>query len=194
MSLNRASLAAVAVCLAACSSLPRAPRPTQLYDLGLAPQAVAEDSLVGAIQVAAPSWLRSSAMQYRLSYASASERHSYLESRWAAPPTELVHGLLTRSLGGTGACRLELDLDEFMQDHASPGHSDGVIEARARLRGEGGIVARRNFSLRLPAATPDAPGGVAALNRGARQLAGELASWLAELARELPIREGCAGT
>jgi cholesterol transport system auxiliary component len=149
--------------------------------------------LAGAVQVIAPAWLRSSAMQYRLAYQSASERHAYLESRWAAPPAELVYGLLSRTLSGAGGCRLEVDLDEFIHDFPAADRSDGVVEARARLRapGHGRVVASRSFSLRLPAPSPDAAGGVAALGRGSGQLAGELGAWLAQLGADPRNHKAC---
>lgn len=180
-----------AIIVAACGSLPGAPRPAQVYDLGAAPVSHAETGLEGSVQVLAPSWLRSTAMQYRLSYADADQRNSYLESRWAAPPAELMLNVLSRSLGGAGPCRLELDLDEFIQDYSSAGRSDGLIEARGRLRGGGAVLASRMFSLRLPASSPDAQGGVAALGRGTRQLAGELELWLKDLSQDDRIRQTC---
>lgn len=178
--------------LAGCAGVASAPRPANVYDLGPGQEPRVETGLVGTVQVLAPTWLRSSAMQYRLSYASATQRHSYLESRWAAPPAELILGVLSRSLGGAGACRLELELDEFIQDYGAADHSDGVIEARARLRSEGSTVAGRSFSLRLPATGKDAQAGVAALARGTRQLATELGTWVGELSQDARIREACA--
>lgn len=177
--------------VSACGGLPHAPAPVQLYDLGPDQQAVAEAGLIADVQVLAPSWLRSSAMQYRLSYASAVQRNAYAESRWAAPPAELMQGLLTRALAGGGACRLEVELDEFIQDYPSAGQSDGVIEARARLRVDSRIGASRAFSLRVPSASADAAGGVAALGRAVRQLAGELQTWVGDVARDGGIRGDC---
>lgn len=190
MSLSRASRWILPALLAGCNSLAGAPRPVEVYDLGPGQEPRTETALVGNVQVLAPTWLRTTAMQYRLSYASAAQRHSYLESRWAAPPAELLLGVLGRSLGGEGGCKLEIELDEFIQDHPATGRSDGVIEVRARLRG-GSTLANRDFHLRLPSASPDATGGVAALGRGTRQLSGELGAWLAELAQDARIREGC---
>lgn len=178
--------------LAGCAGLPRAPQPAESYDLGPGQAPRLGSAMVGAVQVQAPSWLRTGAMQYRLSYASANQRGSYLHSRWAAPPAELLAGLLNRSLTGAGRCRLELDLDEFIQDYAAADRGDGVIEARARLRGDGMLLADRSFSLRLPAPSPDAPGGVAALSRGSLQLTAEAGTWLTGLEGEARVRDACA--
>lgn len=182
----------LALFLAGCAGVPRAPRPAEVYDLGPGRAASMESGLVGVVQIQAPSWLRSAAMQYRLSYVSANQRNSYLESRWAASPAELLLGLLNRSLKAAGRCRLEVDLDEFIQDYASASQSDGVIEARARLRGDGMLLSSRRFSLRLPAPSPDAQGGVAALTRGSLQLTAEMSGWLSGLEREARITDACA--
>lgn len=182
----------LALFLVGCSGVARAPRPAEVYDLGTEQPPRLDTGMVGTVQVLAPSWLRTGAMQYRLSYASASQRHGYLESRWAAPPAELLLGLFNRSLGGAGGCRLEVELDEFIQDYSSASQSDGVIDARARLRSDGGLLASRSFALRLPAPSPDAQGGVAALGRGSRQLAAELGGWLGELGQDGKVREACA--
>jgi cholesterol transport system auxiliary component len=191
MRLRRQSVFVLTLMLAACRGLPSTPQPAQVYDLGPGHQPRLETGLEGTVQVLAPSWLRTSAMQYRLSYGSASQRHGYLESRWAAPPAELVLGQLSRSLGGPGGCKLEIEIDEFIQDYVSASQSDGVIEARARLRSDGIPLANRTFALRVPAASPNAEGGVAALARGTRQLASELENWLGQLSQDAKIREAC---
>lgn len=185
---------ALALTLAGCGGLGSAPRQPHLYDLGLAPHPAEASPIVGAIQVTAPSWLRGSGMQYRLAEMAPGERRTYTESRWAAPPPELLGAVLTRSLAGAGHCRLEVELDEFLQRFPSAGQSEGLIEARARLRGllDGRVLASRPFSVAAPAASPDAPGGVAALTTASRQLAGELAAWLAGARQDLPVREACA--
>ena len=192
MSVSGKSVLVLALLLGACRGLPSSPPPAQTYDLGPEQQPKVETGLEGSVQVLAPSWLRTAAMQYRLSYASSSQRNSYLESRWAAPPAELVLGVLSRGLSGAGTCKLEVELDEFIQDYSSASQSDGVIEARARLRGGGSLLASRSFNLRVPAPSPNAQGGVAALGRGSRQLATELGGWLGELSQDARIRELCA--
>jgi len=197
---RRGWLLGTVLLVSGCGGLSKTPRPAHVYDLGLGQPVALEvgsgGGLVGAVQVVAPSWLRSGAMQYRLTHDSPGERHSYRDSRWAAPPAELVHGFLNRALGGEGGCRLEVEVDEFIQDFPSAGHSDGLIEARARLRvaQEGAVLASRSFSLRVPATRSDAPGGVAALGRGTRQLAAELGAWLAALSGSLgsKLHEVCA--
>lgn len=159
-----------------------APGPAiHLYDLGAAPLVTPGQGSVGAVRVAAPSWLKSPALSYRLLYEAPGERRSYQYSRWVAPPPELLGSLLGRGLAGRGGCTLEVDVDEFIQVFPSPQQSEGVIEARARLRHsqDGALLAARAFSVRVPAPSADGPGGAAALAQGSRDLAGAIGTWLA---------------
>jgi cholesterol transport system auxiliary component len=66
---------------------------------------------------------------YRLAYAEPLRRRSYAESRWAAPPAELLQAFLERRFvfpeadaSGPG-CRLQLVLDEFEQRFDDPQQS-----------------------------------------------------------------------
>jgi cholesterol transport system auxiliary component len=160
------------------------------YDLG-AVQAAPNNRIVASlrsIDVFAVSWLDSSAMQYRLLYSANQRRQNYAESRWVAPPAELVgHALRKRMLSGAagGACRLRVDLDEFAQAFDSAKDSRGVIEARVQLVAPSGgeILARRSFSLSRPAASADAGGGVTALAGAVEALSTELHDWLGGLDR-----------
>lgn len=127
-------------------------------------------------------------MQYRLLYAANQRRQNYAESRWVAPPAELVgHALRKRMLSGEagGACRLRVDLDEFAQLFDSASASRVVLEARVQLVAPSGgdILARRSFSLTRPAASADAGGGVAALTAAVEGLSAELHDWLGGLDR-----------
>jgi cholesterol transport system auxiliary component len=63
-------------------------------------------------------------MHYRLAYAEPLRRQSYRESRWAAPPAELLESVLKRRHAAAEAngpgCRLHLVLDEFEQRFDAP--------------------------------------------------------------------------
>lgn len=177
-----------AVLLAACGGGAKSVSNVAQYDLG-AVQPAPNNRIVAAlrgIDVFAVSWLDSSAMQYRLLYAANQRRQSYAESRWVAPPAELVgYGLRKRMLSGEagGACRLRVDLDEFVQAFASAKSSRALIEARAQLIAPSGgeILARRSFSLSRPADSADAAGGAAALSAAVEAFAAELHDWLGGL-------------
>jgi len=153
---------------------------------------------VAAVEVQAVPSLSGPGMQYRLAYAEPQRRRAYAESRWAAPPAELLQAFLDRRFfvfpeadaSGNG-CRLELVLDEFEQRFDDPQQSKAIIEVRAALtpmhRGE--ILSRKNFLIRKPAPTPDARGGVAGARDAVHALADDLDAWLGELARARPALE-----
>lgn len=146
------------------------------------------------VDVRVAAWLDSPAQLYRLSYADALRRHSYAENRWVAPPGELLERLLQRRIlsgqpEGVGqGCRLVLWLDELEQRFDAPQSSQVVLDVRASLlppRGDA-IMAKHDFHVARDAPTADARGGVKATRAAAEALAGDLANWLAELARERP--------
>lgn len=178
------------VLLAGCVGGARSVSSIASYDLG-AVQPAPNNRIVAAlrsIDVFAVSWLDTTAMQYRLLYAANQRRQSYAESRWVAPPAELLgHALRKRMLSGEagGACRLRVDLDEFVQLFDSARESRVALEARVQLVAPAGgeILVRRSFSLARPAASPDAAGGAAAMAGAVDAFAAELHDWLGGLDR-----------
>ena len=194
-----------ALVLAGCLGAPRPAPDIAYYDLGppaanpVAPPAF----LLRGLEVVAPSWLDSPALQYRLLYAEAKRRQSYAESRWVAPPRELLEEELRRALvsgeSATAGCKLRLDLDELAQVFRSPQESEGVVEVRASLLAlhPDTVLARKRFSVSEPAATADARGGVAAISAAVERLGTGLRDWLGALDREgqagLNIAKTCTG-
>jgi cholesterol transport system auxiliary component len=161
-----------------------------LFDFGEAAAPWNAPALRG-VDVVAPSWLGTPAMQYRLGYAEAARRRAYVESRWAAPPAELIEQALRRralapataaGVGDDGAlgCRLRIDVDEFVQAFDTAQSSRVVLALRASLvsRNEQ-PVASRAFALERPAASADAHGGVVAAAAVVQGLTGEVAAWIA---------------
>lgn len=196
--LARAALLLVIACcgpLAACVSVDLAGKsakaPIAHYDLGGAAAVAGAGGGIGlrSVDVVAPSWLDTPAMQYRLAYAEASRRSSFTESRWVAPPPELIQQVLRRSLsvGDAGAvagnCRLVVDVDEFIQRFDSPQSSTAVLELRVALIGARAEapLARRSFSIARPATGADARGGVAALGSATAEAALAISRWLGGL-------------
>ena len=180
----------VALLLAGCGTGSKSISSIAYYDLG-AVQPAPNNRVVASlrsIDVFAVSWLDSSAMQYRLLHAANQRRQNYAESRWVAPPAELLgHALRKRMLSGEagGACRLRVDLDEFAQVFDSAKASRVVLEARVQLvEPTGGeILARRSFSLARPAASADASGGVTAFAGAVEAFSTEMHDWLGGLDR-----------
>jgi cholesterol transport system auxiliary component len=158
---------------------------------------------IASIDVRAASWLSGNAMHYRLAYAEPQRRQSYVESRWAAPPAELLESFLKRRIvfgqadfTGTG-CRLQLVLDEFEQRFDDAQKSGAVLEARvvlSPLRGDA-MLSKKTFMIRRPAASADARGGVVAARDAAQALAEEIGKWLGDLSQERPaVVEQCRTT
>lgn len=188
--------AGVVFAAVACSPLvSRAPQ-TAFFDFGLMEATDVSVSLSSLpVEVVAPSWLSGSAMQYRLAWKQPERRRSYSESRWVAPPPDMLAQTLGRALSATNGnkiddkaaarCRLRVELDEFVQvfDSESENHVQLVI--RAQLLPVRGSVAMagREFSLIERGTTPDAEGGVTAARAAVRGLARDIAAWLDGLDR-----------
>ncbi|MCK9382863.1 MAG: PqiC family protein [Sulfuritalea sp.] len=155
---------------------------------------------VATVEVQASSWLAGPDMHFRLVYAEPLSRRSYAESRWAAPPAELLEAFLKRRIvfgqpdfGGAG-CRLQLVLDELEQRYDDPQGSKQVLEVRARLTPLRGAetISRRTFLIQKPAASATAGGGAAATRDAVQALADDLGTWLETAGREKPaIVERC---
>lgn len=186
---------ALALCalglLAGCAGGP-ASRNIAGYDFG--PVTASGPGIAGLerIEVRAPSWLGTTAMQYRLAADDPARRRSFAESRWVAPPAELIEAALKQRLIGEAAspgCRLTLEVDEFVQSFDAAGDSRAQLALRVSLsrKPDNTVLARRSFSLDQGAGR-DARGGVAAHAAMQEQLAAELRQWLqATAARQ------CAG-
>lgn len=163
-----------------------------VYDLGAPP--VVRQSDIGratglAVEVRAPYWLDSPAIEYRLAYAEPGRLRDYAQARWAAPPAMLVQQRLAQQLdllpSGQGAtkCLLRVDIDEFGQIFDTPDSSRGVLQARLSLLDlSRKVLAERAVRIDEPALSQDSRGGVAALTVAVGRLAGDIVAWRGELA------------
>jgi cholesterol transport system auxiliary component len=183
-------LVAIGLGGSACGNLGApAPRAAQ-FDLGLIePLDPPPAAVPYSVEVRAPTWLSSAAMQYRLEYVQPARREAFSESQWVSPPAEMLRQALDRGLTGNGIpsseCRVKIDLDEFVQAFDSAGSSRAVIVARAELlpARSDAVLARENFVIRQLAPTADAPGGVVAHRDAVQQLTQRVAAWLGGLDR-----------
>ncbi|MBL8490958.1 MAG: membrane integrity-associated transporter subunit PqiC [Rhodocyclaceae bacterium] len=183
-----------AVVLAACAGGPG--KEPARFDLGAgAGDWRSPGFVLRTVEVQGPSWLGTPAIQYRLAYAEGTRRQAYAESRWIAPPTELLEQALKARVAATestrtdAGCRLRVDLDEFIQRFDTPTDSRLVVEARATLlaaRGDS-LLGRRAFAVAQPAPTPDARGAAAAAAAAVQAVTRDLNGGLAVLARETPV-------
>jgi len=176
---RRGIVAAAVVALGGCTA-DSYRRAEAVFDLGPQTVAATVPVPVAGVDVVAPLWLAGSAMQYRLLYADPARRFDYAESRWIAPPDELVKRSFELAVGanGSGACRLRVDLSEFAQVFDSPTDSRFVLEGQATLVVAREGIARHAFSVSLEAPSADARGGVAAATNVVRRAARDLAVWL----------------
>lgn len=142
-------------------------------------------------EVQAPAWLNTTAMQYRLSYVEPNQRHAYAESRWAAPPAEMLEQVIARqsrvSRGRyeSGVCQLHVSLDEFIQTFDAPERSHAMLDVRAVLLAPGTpqVIDRRNFQFSIPA-DANARSGVSGFVLATDKLARGLDDWLVGMERD----------
>lgn len=164
-----------------------------LYDLGpLRAHDTAVNNLpaLSVAEVAAPSWLDTQMMFYRLNYANSQQPRPYAGSQWAMPPAQLLEQRLKARLsqaGGivvpadNGAANLpilRIEVDDFSQSFDSAQHSTINIALRASLFDGRTLRAQKMFSRQLPAVSADAQGGAAALASASDAIINEIAVWL----------------
>jgi cholesterol transport system auxiliary component len=205
--IRAAALLLSCLALAGCLGGPRSANEIARYDFG--PQPVPSSDwgriAVRHVEVKAPSWLDTPALQYRLLFADAAQRHSYSSSRWSAPPAELVEASLRRQIlsrqdpAAKGGCSLRIALDEMVHAFAGPQRSEGVVDWQASLAAPAGnrVLARQRFTAAAPAPSADARGGVDAMSRATNLAIEDMRQWLLSLDRGgaagLNIAEICSG-
>jgi cholesterol transport system auxiliary component len=179
--------------LTGCESVKK-PQP-DLYDLGLAPAAVAIAPLppLALADVDTPEWLDSPAIFYRLAYASQHQPRPYANSRWSMPPAQLFvqrlksrigqggGTLLSASDSALGVPRMRLETEEFSQVFTSAGRSEGLVSIRLSVLDGRRLVGQKTFLRRAPAASADVQGGVVALAAASDMVIEDMLQWLAGL-------------
>lgn len=150
------------------------------YDLGAEPPKASLPPL-RAVSVRAAMPLDGSDMLYRLAWRDPGEIAAFGQSRWAAPPAELLRRQLLRALPESkdAPCALAVELNEFSQVFSAEQASEARIELRATLAGRAGPLAARGVSISEPGGGPSAASGAAAFARAADRAVAELARWIA---------------
>lgn len=168
-----------------CTSLIPTQPAAAVFDLGEPPRLEQYPMLIpGRIEMRAPSWLDTPAMQYRLAFQLPASRDAYAASKWAAPPAEMMQRMIARSLSigddSARSCRLKIELDEFVQVFTHPQASESRLHARVELiDGRGGArLASTQFELGESAPSPDARGGVTAHQAVVARFIAATANWL----------------
>ncbi|WP_175976668.1 ABC-type transport auxiliary lipoprotein family protein [Burkholderia sp. BCC1047] len=160
------------------------------YDLGPASSVTTTGSgpALKVLDVAAPDALDSDKFAYRLAYADAQHVAVYRDSRWTAPPAQLLtqrlrgalssRGTVLEGADGVRAPTLKVDLSEFEQVFDGQSQSHGAVTARATLMQDGKVLGQRTFVARAPSSTPDAAGGARALAAASDELVSQIAAWV----------------
>ncbi|MDB5800669.1 MAG: ABC-type transport auxiliary lipoprotein component [Rhodocyclales bacterium] len=176
--------------LSACSLPGAAPTVTQ-HDLGgMFPVASVKSPVpLRSIQVGAQPLVATPAMQYREA-SQPTRRGTYALNRWAATPASMLDAALVRQLApdGSGRCRLQYSLGEFLIDVDADGKARAILAADASLLRDavispGGSVpasmARQSFDISVPMREASPAAGALALREAAHKLAEGTAAWLA---------------
>lgn len=205
---------ALALVLAGCGALPDKPTRATLYDFGPgnAAPATAANPPVAALptlalaEIESNSRLDGTQILYRLGYADANELRPYGQSRWSLPPAQLLRQRLRDALSerrtvlgpeesatiarteGRVPDTLRISLDEFSHYFESAGSSVGLVRLRATLiRGTTGgdrVLGQRTFTVRRPAPSADAPGGVKALAAATDAAVADIVQWVDQQPRQ----------
>ena len=204
---RRCVLARMAAALGGCAAIIDKPVQRTMYDFGAGDDVAAPTQFtlppLVLSDVETDGALVGSAVLYRLAYADANELRPYAQARWSAPPAQLVRQRLREHLGRDrivlsenesaslvreGSAMppiLRVELQEFSHYFETPAQSLGLVRLRATLLENtpagGKLRAQRSFSVRRPASTADAPGGVRALASATTAAAREIALWLQQL-------------
>ncbi|HYD76222.1 ABC-type transport auxiliary lipoprotein family protein [Ramlibacter sp.] len=212
--LSRAAAVLSLLLLAACASIVDKPvRPT-LFDMGPLPPISPPIERPGprfalvVPEIDAAGALEGSAILYRLAYSDDHQLRAYSQSRWSAPPPQLVRQRLRQQLGrerpvlnldeSASLARetaqplylLRMELEEFAHVFDAPDSSRGVIRLRTTvfLNTIGGekLVGQRSIAVQGVAPTQDASGGVRALTEATDAAAADISQWLLQVARSQP--------
>ncbi len=187
---------AVSVFLGGCISAPQPKPPVAVYDFG--PQRANEDSkCINASllvpDIAAPSWLDSPDITYRLDYANETRHHAYANSRWVAAPAALLGQRLRQRIAAVNEkgvidsrdaaqadYLVRMELQEFIQVFYSEKSSYAAIQLRASVirLPDRTLIAQRSFTVRRETASPNAEGAVKAFADASDNLIGELLDWI----------------
>jgi len=192
--------AALISCIAAslligCATKSAAPQ--SLYDLGPLREpsgaTVAVPAPISIADVAAPAWLDSDMIFFRLAYANDQQPRPYATSRWSMAPAQLFGERLKARIaqaGGTalsatdGALNvplLRIEMDDFTQTFDSAAHSVVRVSLRASVYDVRTLIGHKSFVRQVPTPTADAGGGAQALAAASDALIGDLTAWLAGL-------------
>ncbi|HRN75783.1 ABC-type transport auxiliary lipoprotein family protein [Ottowia sp.] len=194
----RIAAAALMLALTGCAlPLPDKPVRPQPYDLGpplpVAADAAPDGPALALDRVESSAAIDGTAIIYRLAHSDGGQQpRPYAQARWTMSPPQLITQRLREAFSatrpvveaGAGLAQIELraELDEFAQIFSSPEASEGVVRLRvtaiAPTAKTSRLLGQRTFSVRQPAATADAVGGVTALRAATDEAVRQVVAWV----------------
>ena len=194
----KAGFLSVFLLLGGCAlPLPDKPVRPQPYDLGpplaLADNAAPSGPALALDGVEAPPAIDGSNIIYRLMYTGAGQQpRPYALARWTMAPPQLLAQRLREAFSATrpvvepgaglAAIEMRTEIDEFAQIFSSPAASEGVVRLRVTVTAPGAraqrLLGQRTFTVRQPAPTADAAGGVAALRAASDEAVRQIVAWV----------------
>ena len=194
----KAVFLSVFLALAGCAvPLPDKPVRPQPYDLGpalpLAANAAPSGPALALDRVESSAAIDGTHIIYRLVHSDGGQQpRPYATARWTMSPPQLLTQRLREAFaatrpvveagGGLAPLELRTELDEFAQIFDSPGSSHAVVQLRATVVAPGAraqrLLGQRTFTVRQPAPTADAAGGVAALRAASDEAVRQIVAWV----------------
>lgn len=169
--------------LSACGSLPKPGAAPALYDFGIPPAVTATPIPIRLVRVEAIPGLEGFDMRYRLAYQNPAQVFAYTESRWAAPPADLVAQRLRQQGFSPAAlpCGLRVTLETFDQVFDRLTTSRALVSLRADLingAGRNTLSHSTQIVSEHPTSSADARGGVTALATATDEAIEKLVVWV----------------
>ena len=194
----KAVFLSVFLALAGCAvPLPDKPVRPQPYDLGpalpLAANAAPSGPALALDRVESSAAIDGTHIIYRLVHSDGGQQpRPYATARWTMSPPQLLTQRLreafsaTRAVvepgAGLAAIEMRTEIDEFAQIFSSPAASEGVVRLRVTVTAPGAraqrLLGQRTFTVRQPAPTADAAGGVAALRAASDEAVRQIVAWV----------------
>ena len=192
----------LALCLSACAS--RAPT-MELFDFGPLPATTQKTSqntaqntapqnlpALALSEIEAPPWLDGQTMFYRLLQSSQQPR-AYGSSRWSMSPAQLLEqrlrarysqagGVIIQADGTANLPFMQVEIDDFVQNFATPGSSEARVALRVSLFNGRMLMAQKSFARSLPAPGANAAGGASALAAASDAVIDDLLLWIPSVA------------
>ncbi len=142
--------------------------------------------------IQAPSWLRTTALIYRIDYEAPAHPLAYTQSQWTAPPSEMLTLRLRNRISAVNdgftldhlreyadGYRLEVTLDNFSQIFPSPDESRCLVTLSATIVQPGDrVLAQKTFEVERHAPSANAAGAVEGLIDASNSNFDQILTWL----------------